>query len=128
MRVARGTQNKVLEAMAMGKPVVMTSAANRGIGVTGELGTLIADDDQQFVDHTLRLLRSEDGERLGQLGRTFVAQKYSWSDKMSAFLNLLGDDEVSIASIRAQTDGGLVTQSRRLSRNVYHETFGPTER
>jgi hypothetical protein len=38
---------------------------------------------------------------LGQLGRELVEQRYSWSDKMSAFSILLGDGELSAASAGA---------------------------
>jgi sugar transferase (PEP-CTERM/EpsH1 system associated) len=44
MRIARGVQNKVLEAMAMAKPVVMTSMGQEGIEVNGEQKALVIDD------------------------------------------------------------------------------------
>ena len=44
MRIARGIQNKVLEAMAMGKPVVLTSGALEGIEAQPGTEVLLADD------------------------------------------------------------------------------------
>ena len=92
LRVARGIQNKVLEAMAMARPVVMTRAADQGVGVNGALATLIADDAQEFANHTIELLRNLNNRNLGRLGREFVERRYCWSDNMSKFSILLGGD------------------------------------
>ena len=57
LRIARGVQNKILEAMAMGLPVVGTSAAFEGLAVDENDGIRIADDPQHFADQVAQLLR-----------------------------------------------------------------------
>ena len=56
LRIARGVQNKILEAMAMGLPVVGTSDAFQGLSVDHHDGIRIADDPQHFVDEVAGLL------------------------------------------------------------------------
>jgi len=97
MRVARGIQNKVLEAMSMAKPVVTTPAAMHGIHATDELRSLVAEGEQAFAGRVIDLLTGGDTLGFGRLGREFVERRYRWSEKMSAFSSLLGDDKVSPA-------------------------------
>lgn len=96
MRVARGIQNKVLEAMSMAKAVVTTPAAMQGIQPTDELSGLVAEDERPFADRVIELLTGADALRLGRLGREFVESHYRWSDKMAAFSRLLGEGDASL--------------------------------
>jgi sugar transferase (PEP-CTERM/EpsH1 system associated) len=57
MRMARGIQNKLLEALAMGLPCVVSEAAAAGTVVPGGLGILATDDPEEFAVHVVRLLR-----------------------------------------------------------------------
>ena len=57
MRMARGIQNKLLEALAMGLPCVVSSAAATGTVVPDGEGILAADDPREFAEHVMRLLR-----------------------------------------------------------------------
>lgn len=83
LRLARGVQNKVLEAMAMGKPVVTTTKAIEGIQAVPEKHVLIEDTPQGFCDAVLRLLKDrETRERLGAKGRKFVEERYDWTTNM----------------------------------------------
>lgn len=77
LRVAGGLLQKVLDALAMGVPVVATPVSNHGVGgVPGE-HLLLADDPEEFADAVVRLLRDPDlRERLGRAGREFVLQRY----------------------------------------------------
>ena len=94
MRVARGVQNKVLEALAMARPIVMTVAAIHGIDAPGELSTLVADDEDHFARRAVELLVDRAAaERIGRIGRDFVESRYRWSEKMTAFSQLLGEGE-----------------------------------
>ena len=56
LRVARGVQNKVLEAMAMARPVVATAVAVEGIDIAGNDGLEVADSRHGFAEKTLRFL------------------------------------------------------------------------
>jgi len=57
MRMARGIQNKLLEALAMGLPCVASQTAARGTVVQDGEGILAADDPEVFAEHVVRLLR-----------------------------------------------------------------------
>ena len=79
LRIARGIQNKVLEAMAMGLPVVGTTSATQG--VEGENGRdyLVADDARAFADSVCALLRDPARARsIGREARRFVEANYDW--------------------------------------------------
>lgn len=79
LRIARGIQNKVLEAMAMGHPVVGTTSATQG--VEGEDGRdyVVADTADALFESVARLLENPDeGRALGQRGRRFVEDRYDW--------------------------------------------------
>jgi sugar transferase (PEP-CTERM/EpsH1 system associated) len=75
LRIARGTQNKILEAMAMGVPVVATELASHGVyAVPGE-HLLTADRPRDCADAVLALLN--DRERRDGLGRAARARIHS---------------------------------------------------
>ncbi len=79
LRIARGIQNKVLEAMAMGLPVVGTSAATRG--TEGEPGRhfLVADDAEEQTRAIVALLTDRGRAlELGRAAREFVEERYDW--------------------------------------------------
>jgi sugar transferase (PEP-CTERM/EpsH1 system associated) len=79
LRIARGIQNKVLEGMAAGLPVVGTTSSTRGVdGVAGR-DYLVADTDEEQVAALSRLLASpEERRQLGARARDFVVEHYSW--------------------------------------------------
>ena len=58
LRIARGTQNKILECMAMGIPVISTSQAAKGIQATAGQHLLVADGPQEFAGRVVDLLRN----------------------------------------------------------------------
>ena len=79
LRIARGIQNKVLEAMAMGLAVVGTTQATQGVDGVAERDFLVADDAQAFADAVVRLLDAPEAAReLGRRARRFVEQNYDW--------------------------------------------------
>ena len=76
--VARGIQNKILEAMAMQQPVVTVSSCADAIGATAGQGLLRA-DKPEFVTALLELLQSPtDRAALGERARHYVEQECSW--------------------------------------------------
>ncbi len=81
MRVARGVQNKVLEAMAMGRPVVGTHAAFEGLELETRYRALAADDAKTFADRCVALLDDGDAS-LGEMGRRYVAAHHDWNTNM----------------------------------------------
>jgi len=87
MRFGAGTQNKILEAMALRKPVVTTSLGAKGI--KGEEGKhfLIADEPEEMAEKILNLL-DDSGKReyVGYQARHLVETEYSWSRVGEKFL------------------------------------------
>jgi glycosyltransferase involved in cell wall biosynthesis len=80
--VGAGVQNKVLEAMAMGRPVVATSRACRALSVVDGEHLLIADEPGTFADAVVKLLHDDKlALRLGRNGREYVEKNHNWDDK-----------------------------------------------
>jgi polysaccharide biosynthesis protein PslH len=79
LRIARGIQNKVLEALAMGIPVVSTTSAAQGVdGVPGR-DYLVADEAGPMAEAVCKLLRDpEEAREQGMRGRRFVEDTYDW--------------------------------------------------
>lgn len=75
-----GTRLKILEAMAMGNPVVSTAVGAEGLEAENETHFLRADTAQDFARQLLRLLRDPRlAERLSRQARSFVEERYDWS-------------------------------------------------
>ena len=74
-----GTRLKILDAMAMAKPIVSTTIGCEGLEVTHGENILVADAPQDFADRVLSLLGdSGERKRLGAGGRALVERRYSW--------------------------------------------------
>lgn len=79
LRIGGGTRLKILEALALGTPVVATSKGAEGLAVTPEQDLLIADTPAEFARQTVRLLADAGlRARLVANGRRLVEQRYSW--------------------------------------------------
>lgn len=92
MRIARGIQNKVLEAMAMGKPVIVTSAALEGIDATPDREVILADDTATFAKAAIRLASADrvaERATLGQAARRLIRQRYDWDACLSGLDDLV---------------------------------------
>ncbi len=80
LRVARGIQNKVLEAMAMARPVVASTSCAAVVDARVGQELLAAETAQDFVREVEGLLAdAAKAARIGQLGRQRVVNQYSWS-------------------------------------------------
>ena len=74
-----GTRLKVLDAMAMGKPVVSTTIGCEGLRVTHGENILVADTPQDFASRLVQLFEEPDlRRRLGAAGRALVEREYCW--------------------------------------------------
>lgn len=83
MRTARGLQNKVLEAMAAARPVVLTSRAAEGIDARDGNEFLITDEPGEFSENIVRLLHDPvERRRLGKNARRFVAVNHCWEESL----------------------------------------------
>src|SRR5262249_29744308 len=88
LRSGGGTRLKILEAMAMARPVVSTCLGAEGLEITGGVNILLADTPEKFAEHIFALLAAPQlGRRLGSMGRNLVETKYNWSTCLSKVEN-----------------------------------------
>lgn len=84
LRIARGVQNKVLEAMAMAKPVVATVDAFEGISAIPGEHLMVARSAEQMADAIIALAADADGRRtMGNAARAQVLSAYDWTRNLS---------------------------------------------
>jgi polysaccharide biosynthesis protein PslH len=99
MRIARGIQNKVLEAMAMAKPVIVTSGALEGIDATPGREVILADDAASFAAAAIHLAGTDTGAAFGRAARALILRRYDWDACLSGFDALLRPDQPAAAPI-----------------------------
>lgn len=79
MRIGGGVSNKLIDAMAAGRPVVATSVANEGVGAQPGEEILIGDLPDVFAGHVLSLLGDEAlWNRVATAGRAHVRRVFDW--------------------------------------------------
>lgn len=79
LRAGGGSRLKILDAWAMGKPVVTTSIGCEGLSARDGDNALVRDDPAMFADAVLRVLEDSDVERhLSNAGRSVAVNSYSW--------------------------------------------------
>lgn len=79
IRAAAGLQNKLLEALAMGKATVATPEANEGIQAVAGRDMMLAGSPEAFAATVLDLLADAPRRRvLGEAGRAFIEAKWTW--------------------------------------------------
>jgi polysaccharide biosynthesis protein PslH len=89
IRQGGGTRLKVLEAMALGTPVVATSKAVEGHGFVPDEHLLVADTAESFSQQTVRLLQNPElRSQLVKNGRQFVEARYDWRKIGRLFVDL----------------------------------------
>jgi glycosyltransferase involved in cell wall biosynthesis len=98
-----GTRLKILEAMALGVPVVSTSKGAEGLAVVDGKHLLLADEPEQFAHYTLQLLRNRaQGEALAADARRLVVERYDWRRIGAAFVSLV---ERVVSGRKARSEG-----------------------
>jgi glycosyltransferase involved in cell wall biosynthesis len=89
-RIARGIQNKVLEAMASGLPVVGTSVAFQGLDEVRSAGVHVADDPREFALKVIALLKDPDSRRRCALrAAKYVKRHHELQDQGARLSHLL---------------------------------------
>lgn len=74
-----GTRLKILDALAMGKPMVTTTIGCEGLRVTHGENILVADTPRDFADGIVQLFENQGLRRkIGAAGRALVEREYSW--------------------------------------------------
>ena len=82
--IARGVQNKVLEAMAMSLPVVLTSSAATGINAVPGHHFEVAESDAELAEAIIKL--ANDPRRASVMGldaRRYVVERQSWQSALA---------------------------------------------
>jgi glycosyltransferase involved in cell wall biosynthesis len=107
MRLGGGTRLKILEALALGTPVIATAKGAEGLDAEPGRHLLVADDPQAFADATVALLQDAGlRSRLAENGYRLVAERYDWQVVAPALLRLVeavitGDTRRATARERA---------------------------
>jgi polysaccharide biosynthesis protein PslH len=99
LRIARGIQNKVLEAMAMARPVVASSAAFTGIDAIPDRDLIVADTEADQAEAVLALLNDRHrAANIGTAARRQMETCYRWEAKLAPLAGLLGFTERQAAA------------------------------
>jgi sugar transferase (PEP-CTERM/EpsH1 system associated) len=92
--IARGIQNKVLEAMAMARPVVASAAAFQGINATPGRDLLVADTAGEQVSAILSLIANpKSATALGAAARRQMSACYRWEAVLAPLTELMAQSE-----------------------------------
>ncbi len=84
MRLARGIQNKALEAMAMGAPTIVSTTSAAALNAVPSRDFRLADDAESFAREVLDVLADRAARRrLGDAGRAAVLANYDWSRNLA---------------------------------------------
>ena len=89
LRVARGVQNKVYEAMAMARPVVVSTAVAQGIHAAALTEFDVAAEASEFARKVLALMAPEAGDEMGRRARQRALNDYDWDAQLARFGELL---------------------------------------
>jgi glycosyltransferase involved in cell wall biosynthesis len=90
LRIARGVQNKVLEAMAAGCAIVATHEAAAGLRVASGDQLLLASAPRRFADAVVELIRDwRLREALGDRARYYVETEHDWAPLLQKFATLV---------------------------------------
>jgi glycosyltransferase involved in cell wall biosynthesis len=101
LRAGGGTRLKILEAMALGRPVVTTMLGCEGLEVSPGENILAADTPQCLAAHIIRLFNDKDAyDRLVANGRRLVESRYDWRIAAQSLLHVY--DMVAPTDSRAQ--------------------------
>lgn len=91
VRLNVGTQTKVLEALAMGTPVVSTSAGNHGIGAVSGEHLYVVDTPSEFAERVVALLKGKEWDELSRRGRRFVVEHFTWEKSVARLEQILAE-------------------------------------
>jgi sugar transferase (PEP-CTERM/EpsH1 system associated) len=82
LRIARGIQNKVLEAMAMARAVIATPQAAEGIEAQPGRDLLVPPTPEAFIEAVAQALRGDAQAAMGAQARSYVLATYHWQKSL----------------------------------------------
>jgi len=107
MRAGSGIKNKVLEAWACARPVVMTRVAANGLSLPEGHAGLVRDAPEAQAEAAVGLLREpERAAALGALARAHVAAAFSWARQAERLDRVLRDAQLPLRPIGAERASG----------------------
>jgi polysaccharide biosynthesis protein PslH len=90
LKIARGTQNKILESMAMGVPVVTSRVAAGGVDAVAQEHFLVGETPEDYSAAVLRILDDPaERSRLARAGRERVLRHHAWPYSMQRLDGLI---------------------------------------
>lgn len=91
LRIARGVQNKVLEALAMGKHVICSPEAAFGLHAAGQVPFSVANSAAEFGQRVCEQLEAQENDTAqdGAAARAYVTEHYDWTSNLQRFVQLL---------------------------------------
>jgi sugar transferase (PEP-CTERM/EpsH1 system associated) len=93
LRIARGIQNKILEAMAMEKIVIASPSAAEGIHARREEELVVALDEQDFARRVISFLQNSAHPGICRAARMRVLEDYSWKNGLGRIDRLLSQPQ-----------------------------------
>ncbi|WP_338445243.1 TIGR03087 family PEP-CTERM/XrtA system glycosyltransferase [Pelagerythrobacter marensis] len=91
LAIARGIQNKVLEAMAMARPVVLSPEAATGIEARDAEHFAVGDDDPALIERVLSLLADPSmAQEMGAAARRYAVERQGWAAMLAPLADLVG--------------------------------------
>ena len=111
VRIGGGTRLKVVEGLAMGKPIVSTTLGCEGLAVRDREHLLIADDPRAFAERIFEVFENpQRSAQLGSAGRRLVEDRYSWdlaAERLEAlYRKLMGEQTGPSTETELATAGG----------------------
>ncbi len=108
LRIARGVQNKVLEAMACGRAIIALPEAVGGLRVVAGEHLLVVRDAQAMAEAVLKVIADESlRTQLGLQARRFVEAEHDWApllERTVDLIELVGSRAISAQRLREQNE------------------------
>ena len=103
LNIARGTQNKILESLAMGIPVVCSELASGGVDAVAGKHLLAGRTPQEYASAILRLVENPgERRRFSEAGRARMLSHHSWEVSMKRFDRIVAD---AVEAVRRRHQG-----------------------
>jgi sugar transferase (PEP-CTERM/EpsH1 system associated) len=125
LRIARGTQNKILEGMAMARPVLASVQAAAGIDARSGEEIMVAGDADEFILQAIGVLEGQVAAGLGINARERVLRDYDWAANLAGIEALL-DSEMQPASALATEAAPALASGREHSNRVESRAASPS--